>query len=96
MEEDSLKQKPAMIKKNYETLYDVPVRVDLLSHKLVGLIGGEKCKGAIDIIKILATQIAANNCYTDVKMIFVYDKEQANNEGTWEFAKWFPQLRIRK
>lgn len=92
MEEDSLKQKPAMIKKNYETLYDVPVRVDLLSHKLVGLIGGEKCKGAIDIIKILATQIAANNCYTDVKMIFVYDKEQANNEGTWEFAKWFPHV----
>lgn len=92
MEEDSLKLKPGMIKKNYETLYDVPVRVDLFAHKLVGIIGGEKCKGAIEIIKLLATQIAANNCYTDVKMIFVYDREQASNEGTWEFAKWFPHV----
>lgn len=92
LEEDSLKKKPAMIKKNYETLYNVPVRVDLLAHKLVGLIGGNKSKGAIDVIKLLATQIAANNCYTDVKMIFVYDKEQSNNEGTWEFAKWFPHV----
>lgn len=92
MEEDSLKLKPAMLKKNYETLYNVPVRVDLLAHRLVGLIGGEQCKGAIDIIKILATQIAANNCYTDVKMVFVYDKEQTNLDGIWDFAKWFPHV----
>ncbi|MDO5127329.1 MAG: type VII secretion protein EssC [Eubacteriales bacterium] len=92
MDEDSLKQKPEMLRKNFEMLYDVPIRVDLMTHKLVGLIGGERLKGAIDIIKLLATQIAANTCYTDVKMVFVYDREAYNYEDTWQFAKWFPHV----
>lgn len=92
MNEDSLADKPAIIKKNFEMLYDVPIAIDLLAHKTVGLIGGSDYKGAIQIIKLLAAQIAANNCYTDVKMIFVYDKNNSYNAGTWDFAKWFPHV----
>lgn len=92
MDEDSLSGKPAMIKKNYETMYDVPININLLHHKVVGLIGGEDYKGAVDVVKLLATQIAANNCYTEVKMVFVYDKSHFYNAQTWDFAKWFPHV----
>lgn len=92
MDEDSLENKPSMIKENYATIYDVPVNVDFLKHKIVGLIGGEDYKGAVEVVRLLATQIAANNCYTDVKMVFVYDKSHFYNAGIWDFAKWFPHV----
>lgn len=92
MSEDNLMGKPDMIKKNFEILYDVPIGIDFLANKIVGLIGGINYKGAIQVIKLLATQIAANNCYTDVKLIFVYDKNSFYNVGTWDFAKWFPHV----
>ncbi len=92
MREDSLTDKPAMIKKNFEVLYDVPIGVDLLLHKTIGLIGGNDYRGAIEIIKLLAVQAAANNCYTDVKMVFIYDRNKSYNTGIWDFAKWVPHV----
>lgn len=92
MVEDSLMGKPDMIKKNFDILYDVPIGIDLLVHKIVGLIGGINYAGAIQVIKLLAVQAAANNCYTDVKLIFIYDRNKSYNVGTWDFAKWFPHV----
>ena len=60
-----------------------------MKNNLVGIVGGEKKRGAIQIAKVLATQIAANNCYTDVKLGFVYSEEEKNQ---WEFAKWLPHV----
>lgn len=92
LDEDSLKNKPALIKKNFQTMFNVPVGVDLLANKLVGLVGGEDRTGAIQVIKSLVTQIATNNCYTDVKLVFVYDKDASYNNNVWEFAKWLPHV----
>ncbi|MCM1159239.1 MAG: type VII secretion protein EssC [Bacteroidales bacterium] len=90
--EDSLAEKPKFIKENYKTLYNVPVGIDLLKNRLVGLIGGENLEGAENIVKLLASQIAANNCYTDVKMVFVYDDKDSSNLDKWEYVKWFPHV----
>lgn len=90
--EDGLADKPKYIKENYKTLFGVPVGVDLLKHRLVGLIGGENLVGAIETVKLLATQIAANNCYTDVKMVFIYDGKDSANLGKWDYIKWFPHV----
>lgn len=87
---DNLKEKPAVIKQEYKTLYDVPVRVDLWAHHLIGLIGGSGKQGALDIMHILSAQIAANNSYTDVKLVYIYDGSVSSQE--WEFAKWFPHV----
>ena len=87
---DDLTEKPAFIKKNYEKLYNVPVRVDLLDNKLIGIIGGDRQKGALDIARILSTQLAANNCYTDVKIGCIYNKNDEKQVSTWNFAKWLP------
>ncbi len=90
--EDGLAEKPKYILENYKTLFHVPVGVDLLKHPLVGLIGGSKCRGAYEIVKLLAIQIAANNCYTDVKMVFIYDGKTEENLGKWGFVRWFPHV----
>lgn len=89
---DELAGKPRFIKENYDTLYDVPVVLDLAEHKLIGMVGGPQKAGAIETAKLLAAQIAANNCYTDVKLGFLYDSECSNEEKEWEFARWLPHV----
>ncbi len=89
---DELAEKPAFIKENYDTLYDVPITIDLKQHTLIGLIGGKEKQGAIETAKCIAAQIAANNCYTDVKMGFVFDKDASNEADKWKFAKWLPHV----
>jgi S-DNA-T family DNA segregation ATPase FtsK/SpoIIIE len=89
---DELTEKPQFIKDNYQTLYDVPILVDLIKENLIGVVGGANKKGAIEISKILSTQIAANNCYTDVKLGFIYNQDSSNDDKQWDFAKWLPHV----
>ncbi len=90
--DDSLNEKPRMIYENYKTLYNVPIEVDLLKRNLIGVVGGRDKVGAIEVARLLSAQIAANNCYTDVKLAYIYDKESTADLNQWEFAKWFPHV----
>lgn len=86
---DSLAQKPALIKESYRNLHEVPICVDLMKYPLIGIVGDARKKGAISVMHNLVSQIAVSNCYTDVKMAFIYDK--ADNEiENWEYLKWLP------
>lgn len=89
---DSLAEKPGMIKERYRMLHEVPVGVDLLKHRLIGVFGGEKKQGAIKVLYNIVAQIAANNCYTDVKLVFAYDEKKYDNSDIWRFAKWLPHV----
>lgn len=89
---DSLAQKPQLIQEEYKTLHNVPVCIDLLEHKLIGILGGADRKGAHPIVHSLIAQIAACNCYTDVKLVFIYDERENNAEENWSFAKWLPHV----
>ena len=88
--EDELMHKPEYIKENYKTLYQAPVTIDLTKHHLVGIIGGKEKIGAFQIAQIISTQVAANNCYTDVKLGYVYNGKATLEREEWEFAKWMP------
>lgn len=92
LDRDELAEKPEFIEKNYKTLTRVPILLNLKEHKLVGIVGGQGKKGAVQAAKIIAAQLASCNCYTDVKMIFVYDKDNSEDAGQWEFAKWLPHV----
>lgn len=92
LDKDDLAEKPTMIKENYQTLYNVPVLVDLVKKNLIGVIGGEKKSGALQIARILTAQLAANTCYTDVKLGFIYDENSSDNVNQWSFAKWLPHV----
>ena len=87
---DSLKTKPAMIKENFQTLHDVPVCIDLREERLVGLVGGPDRAGAREILYTLVAQIAAQNCYTDVKLAFSYGEDQGDDAANWAFCRWLP------
>ncbi|MBR1629544.1 MAG: cell division protein FtsK, partial [Lachnospiraceae bacterium] len=90
---DSLADKPKLIRESYRYLQDVPVCVDLLQHRIIGVIGGRGRRGSYEILKTLVAQIAGNNCYTDVKMAFIYDETRAAaGNPVWEFAKWLPHV----
>ena len=92
LERDELAEKPEFINQNYKILTDVPILLNLLEHKLTGVVGGEGKKGALQVAKLLAAQIAACNCYTDVKMVFVYDGANSEDAGQWDFARWLPHV----
>lgn len=89
---DSLSHKPQLLRDEYQKLRSVPVGIDLRKKHLIGLVGGKGKKGSIALMHILAAQIAANNCYTDVKMAFVYDRVKEGNGAWWECMKWFPHV----
>lgn len=89
---DSLSQKPGLIREEYQKLRSVPVGIDLQQKHLIGLVGGKGKKGSIALMHTIAAQIAANNCYTDVKMGFVYDRIKEGNAAQWECMKWFPHV----
>ena len=89
---DFLAEKPGMIRERYRMLHEVPVGVDLSEHRLIGVFGGGKKQGAINVLYNIVAQIAANNCYTDVKLVFVYDEKKYDNSDIWRFAKWLPHV----
>ncbi len=92
LQDDIFAPKRKLIKEKWQIMQQVPVGIDLLSHRLIGVIGGEKKLGAMEIMYVTAAQIAANNCYTDVKMAFFYDEKNYDNSQMWRFAKWFPHV----
>ncbi len=92
LEEDELAEKPRAILENYQTLRRVPILLDLREHTLVGVAGGQGKAGAIEIARVIACQLAACTCYTDVKMIFVYDESNSEDSGQWGFARWLPHV----
>ncbi len=91
LSKDRLADGPFDIKAEYVMLHNVPITVDLYSHKLIGLVSKDDVDRAVETAKVLISQIAANNCYTDVKMAFLYDGN-AKDDGRWGSVKWLPHV----
>lgn len=89
---DELAGRPRAIKENYSTLNDVPVTVDLFERNVIGIVGDGEGGNALQIAEILSAQLAANNCYTDVKLAYIYDEHKTAEAGEWGFAKWLPHV----
>lgn len=85
---DSLADKPKEIKETYSTLKSVPVCLDLMENKIIGIVGGRNKNGAYQIVKALSSQIAVSNCYTDVKLAYLFRDESRRKDV--EFSKWLP------
>lgn len=88
--QDSLAEKPELIKENYKILRDVPVGIDLMKHSLIGIAGGDNKSGADPIVYNLSAQIAVQNCYTDVKIVFLSSSDEWKER--WKFALWLPHV----
>lgn len=89
---DNLRRKPALIRDNFQTLRQVPVCVDLAKERLVGLVGGPDRSGARAVLYNLVAQIAVQNCYTDVKLAFLYQEDQGDDPEKWAWCRWLPHV----
>ena len=86
--DDSLAGKPKLIKDTYSTMKDVPVCIDFDKNRLIGIVGGKGKVGAYEIMKNISAQVAASNCYTDVKLAYLLGGGSCSDAIS--FAKWFP------
>lgn len=90
--DDILAEQPKLIHDRYQVLHNVPVGIDLLERRLVGVVGDGKASTAAGIMRAIAIQIAANNCYTDAKLVFFGKKSLLDSGGEWGFARWLPHV----
>lgn len=89
---DTLLDKPKMIQEEFRTLHQVPVGVSLMEKRLIGLVGGGGKKGAASLMHTLVAGIAAEHCYTDVKLVFIYREDDPERMEDWECMRWFPHV----
>lgn len=92
LERDKLKEKPRQIQQEYAVMHDVPVGIDLAQKRLVGVVGGPGRLGCLPVVYTLLAGIAANNCYTDVKIVFVGASDDDRHLRQWEALKWLPHV----
>jgi len=97
VEIDELKKRPAEVAEKYKMLHNVPICIDLNSHRLIGIIGGgsNSCEASTrrnELMNILAVQIAANHPYTEVKMVFLLKGKVTVDGLDREYLKWFPHV----
>lgn len=87
--DDSQAGNPKRIQESFKNLRNVPVGIDLLKTRLLGVYGDGDMRSCLSICRSMAVQFAANNCYTDVKLVFIYDQGHEREMG---FAKWLPHV----
>lgn len=91
LKKDDLAGKPEMIYEKYKDLRSVPICTDIRKKGMIGVIGGSGKAGAYPVVNNIIAQLAAKHCYTDVKMVFLYNDTPENREQ-WSFAKWLPHV----
>lgn len=92
MTDDALAAKPKLIKDTWFYLHNVPIGVNLMENRLIGIVGGDRKKGCSSIVYSLIAQIAANNCYTDVKLGLIGAGVPYQIERSLEFIRWLPHV----
>lgn len=92
LEQDRLKEKPLQMQQEYAVMRSVPVGIDLAEKRLVGVVGGPGRVGCLPVVYTLLTAIAANNCYTDVKIVFAAASDDDRHLRMWEALKWLPHV----
>ena len=90
--DDDLAEQPKIIHDSYQVLHNVPVGIDLANRRLVGVVGDGKMSTAAGIVRAMAIQLAANTCYTDVKLVFIGSDGLLQSGGEWGFARWLPHV----
>ena len=89
--DDELSDRPQRIKESYSTMREVPINVDLFRRSVVGILTGGDRAAALELTRVLVTQITANHCYTDVKLAALYHGGR-DTARQWEYLRWLPHV----
>ena len=89
--DDRLGEEPKRIQTECGLISGVPVCFSLDANRLVGVIG-ERRQDILDTARLIAAQLAVYHSYTDVKMLFVYPKDES---ARWDWARWLPHVWVQ-
>lgn len=87
--DDELSNRPQELKDKFGQLKNVPIGIDLDGKRLVGVVGSDKERTA-QVMRDLVIQAASHICYTDLKMVFLFDGNTPSEISSWSFARWLP------
>lgn len=87
---DKMVEFHGLLQEEFRTLRQVPVGIDLLQHQLVGIVGHKNIHAAETLARTILCQIAANCCYTDVKIVLLNQESGAEAQKNWGFLRWMP------
>lgn len=89
VEKDPWQGRGEAIKKSFEELKEVPIGVNLMDYSIIGVVSKKK-SAAMGILRLLAAQIAYNNCYTDMRIAAVFNGGIEEEATSLEALKWLP------
>lgn len=89
--EDELLTKPSELADKFKQLKNVPLGIDMEGKFLIGVIGQGQEEAAV-IMHNLVVQAAANICYTDLKMVFLFDGDTPSNLAAYNADFSNPRL----
>ena len=76
---------------HYRMMSDLPILVHLSAYRQIGLIG-ESRKEVWELARILAMQISAGNCYSEVKTAVFCNMEREEEREQLDYFRWMPHL----
>lgn len=85
IEEDALKKQADSFVKNYERIYDVPVKYSFFDNKITAIIGNYDKSHAF--INNLLLQLLTFYTYEDLKIVVFTNNE---NKDNWDYLKYVP------
>lgn len=84
--EDPLRYEPRRLRDSYSVLRDVPITVDVIKHRLIGVLGSERTPW---VMQNMVVQAAANHSYHDVRIAVLYTPDTSS---AWRWTKWLPHV----
>ena len=87
IEDDDAKLLSSMLAEESKYVDDIPVRVSLAQNSTVGIIGPRK--RVIEQVKNMITSLTTFHCYTDVKIVGIFDKKEYLD---WADLRWLPHI----
>lgn len=79
------------IKEHYEILHQIPVLLDMGRYSQIGIITKDTIAG-MELVRSIILQIALCNCYTEVKIGCIYNKNKVIQSQQWDFCRWLPHI----
>ena len=79
LEEDELKDRPGQIRKQYSYVKDAPIICNIRENHICGIVG--RRKDALSLLRNMLVQFSAHHCYTEAKMICIYDRSDEDYLG---------------
>lgn len=89
--DDELAERPRKIAQSYAVMQDVPLVADLKKYNVYGILTGNDRRRGAELARVMIAQLAANYCYTDVKIAALYRGDQ-DTAPLWEYVRWLPHV----